>query len=152
MKAPASIRVALRPSRLITSWLAGIHGATLLPLWWSALPVWASLVVTIAVAVHGAWAIRRFGRLQSPHSVTGVALRPGVDCTLTTRNGAEFSGPVHPSTLVVGSLIVLALKISAKPLLQRTVIAPDMLAEEDFRQLRVGLKWGRPQASEGSQA
>jgi hypothetical protein len=152
LKAPASIRVALQPSRLITGWLAGLHGATLLPLWWSALPVWIGAALAIAVVLHGAWAIRRFGQLQSPRSVTGIDLRPGADCALTARNGTEFSGPVHPSTLVIGSLIVLAVEASAGHLLHRAVIVRDMLAEDDFRQLRVSLKWGQPQESDGSQA
>jgi hypothetical protein len=152
LKEPASIRVALRPSRLITGWLVGLHGATLVPLWWSALPVWAGAGLAIAIAIHGVWAIRRFGRLQSPRSVAGIALQPGAGCTLRARNGAEFSGPVDPSTLVIGSLVILSVKVSAGHPPCRAIVARDMLDEDDFRRLRVGLKWGGSQEPDGSQA
>jgi hypothetical protein len=152
VKESASIRVILRPSRLITAWLAGLHGATLVPLWWSALPVWAGAALAIAIAVHGAWAIRRFGQLQSPLSVTGIALQPGADCILAARSGAEFGGPVDPSTVVLGSLVILAVKESAGHSHRRAIVVRDMLAEDDFRRLRVGLKWSRVQEPDGSQA
>jgi hypothetical protein len=152
VKELASIRVVLGPSRLISGWLAGLHGATLVPLWWSALPVWAGAATTIAIAAHAAWAIRRFGRLRSPRSMTGIALRPGADCTLTARNGAEFSGPVDPSTVVLGSLVVLAVRGTAGHAARRAIVARDMLGADDFRRLRVGLKWGGNQEPGGSQA
>lgn len=152
MKEPASIRVVLGPSRLITGWLAGLHGATLLPLWWSGLAGWAVAALAIAIGAHGAWAIRRYGQLQSPRSVVGIALRPGIDCTVTARNGAIFSGPVDPSTLVIGSLVVLAVKASSGHPPVRAIVARDMLGEEDFRRFRVGLKSGGTQESGGSQA
>lgn len=122
-----------------------------MPLWWSALPVWAGAGLAIAIALHGAWAIRRFGRLQSPRSVAGIALRPGVDCTLTACDGAEFSGRVAPSTLVIGSLVVLGVKGPGGHTFHRAIVTRDMLAEDDFRRLRVGLKWGGFQESDGSQ-
>lgn len=152
MKESASVRVALRPSRLLTAGLAGLHGATLALLWWSALPVWAGAAMAIAIAAHGGWAIWRFGQLQSPRSVTGIALQPGADCTLSTRNGAEFTGPVDPSTVVLGSLVVLTVKGAAGHPACRAIVARDMLAGDDFRRLRVGLKWGGTQEPGGSQA
>jgi hypothetical protein len=123
----------------------------LVPLWWSGLPVWAGAVLVFGIAVHGAWAIRRFGQLRSPRSVAGIALQHGAQCTLTARNGAEFTGPVDPSTLVLGSLVVLAVKRSAGHPPHRAIVARDMLAEDDFRRLRVSLKWGGTQEPDGSQ-
>jgi hypothetical protein len=150
VKESTAIRVALGPSRLITAWLAGMHAATLVPLWWSAPPLWAGVAIAIVIATHGAWAIRRFGQLRSPRSVTTIALRSGGHCALAARNGTEFSGHVDASTVVLGSLVVLALKGAAGHPARRTLIARDMLNQDDFRRLRVGLKWGRPQDMGGS--
>jgi hypothetical protein len=148
----ASVRATLRPSRLITAWLAGLHGATLVSLFWSTLPVWAGAALAFAIAVHGAWAIRRFGQLRSPLSVTGIALQLGAGCALVARSGAKFSGPVDPSTVVLGSLVILAIRESAGRSPHRAIVAPDMLAEDDFRRLRVALKWGGFQESDGRPA
>lgn len=80
-----------------------------------------------------------------------IALQPGAPCTLTARNGAEFSGTVDSSTVIFGYLVVLAVKGAAGHPACRAIIARDMLAGDDFRRLRVGLKWGGTQESGGSQ-
>ena len=151
MKEPGSIRVVLRPSGLVAGWLAGIHAATLLPLWWAAPHAWAGAVLTLAVAVHGAWAVRRFGLLHSPRSVTAVELQSG-GCVLTHPDGSEFSGAVAASTLVMGPLVILAVADSAGGSIRHALIAGDMLAGDDFRRLRVALKWGTMQKPGHSQA
>ncbi len=84
--------------------------------------------------------------------MAGIALQPGAGCTLTARNGAEFSGPVDPSTLVIGSLVILSVKGSAGHPRSRAIVVRDMLDEDDFRRLRVGLKWGGSQEPDGSKA
>lgn len=140
----ATVRAALGPSRLVAVWLALLHAATLVPLWalcWLGLPVWTGTVLSMVIFAHGAWAIRRFARLKSPWSVVAMELRPGADCTLAFRRGGEVSGLVEPSTVVLGSLVVLAVKgVGLRT--RRAIVAPDMLAREEFRRLRVALKWG----------
>lgn len=147
---PATVRVDLHPSRLITFLLVGVHAATLIPLWWSAQPTWAGFAIAAAIFIHGVWAIRRFGLLRSARSVIGVALQPGGRCALRTGSGMEFSGNVDASTVVLGSLVVLAVRVGEGHLACRTIIAPDMIGKDDFRSLRIVLKWGRTQESSGS--
>jgi hypothetical protein len=151
VKESTAIRVTLGRSRLISAWMAGVHAATLLPLWWSAPPLWAGAAVATLIALHGAWAIRRFGLLCSPRSVTGIALHPGGRCALGARDGEEFAGHLAASTVVLGSIVVLAVKDRAGHAACRALIARDMLNEDDFRRLRVGLKWGGTQETGGSQ-
>lgn len=151
MKESASIRVVLDPSSVITRWLSGIHAATLLPLWWTAPHGWIGAALTLAVAAHGVWAVRRFGQLKSPRSVTAVELQSG-GCVLTYRDGRGCSGAVAASTVVMGPLVILAVADSAGRLTRHALIAGDMLAGDDFRRLRVALKWGAVQEPGRSQA
>ena len=83
--------------------------------------------------------------------MVGIALQRGADITLMARDGTEFSGQVDPSTVVIGSLVVLVVKGSAGYPHRRAIVARDMLAEDDFRRFRVGLKWGGSQGAGGSQ-
>jgi len=148
----ASIRVALAPSRLLTGWLIGAHAVSLVPPWWACLSAPAGAALAIAIVAHGAWSVWRAGRLRSPHSITGVELHAGAGCTLRARNGDRFDGTVAGSTVVVGSLVVLAVRASAGHATRHAIVVRDMLAGDDFRRLRVALKWGGSQAPGGSHA
>ena len=152
MKETDVVRVELRPSNLLTGWLAGLHAATLLPLWWSALPVWTGVAAVAIIAAHGTWTVLRYGRLQRPRSITGITLRIGQDCTLFSRDGREFIGTVEGSTLVLSILVVLAVKRTGAIQVRHVIIVPDMIALEDFRRLRVGLKWGGSQVPDSRHA
>lgn len=152
MKFSGAIRVDLVRSRLLAAVLAGAHLATLLPLWWAGLPEWAAAVLTLAILTHGGWAIRRYALLRSPHSVIAVTLQPAGDCRLTLRNGADLAGLVDPATVVLGPLVILAIRRGTIRPSVRALIARDMAPDEALRQLRVGLKWGGAQDSRAGHA
>ena len=149
MKESPALRIALRPSRLLGGGLAVVHGATLAPLWLSGLPVWSSVLLASAVLGHGFWAIRRFALLRTPDSIVGVALEPEAGCRLESRDGTGYSGRVDPATVVLGPLVVLAVRTSGRTR-RLALIAADMLAEEELRRLRVALRWGGLQESAGT--
>lgn len=152
MKDTAAVSIALGPSRLLAGGLIGVHAASLVPLWRMDLPAPAVAVLAIAIIVHGAWSVWRAGRLRSAHSITGIELHPGGGCALIARNGGRFDGVVSDSTVILGSLVVLAVKAVAGHATRRAVVVRDMLAVDDFRRLRVALKWGDAQTPGGSHA
>jgi hypothetical protein len=151
VKEYGALQLTPRPSGLIAAWLTGLHAATLVPLWWSALPLWPSAAIASAIAIHGMWAVRRFGQLRSPRSVIGITLQPDGRCAFATRAGAVVHGSVDVSTVVLGSVVMLAVKGSPGHPARRVIIARDMLAEDDFRRLRLALKWGGTQKSRDPQ-
>ena len=152
MKETVSLHVALVPSRLLTGWLIGLHAVSLVPLWWTDLPAPVGSALAIAIVAHGAWSVWRLGRLRSPHSINGIKLQAGAGCTLIARNGDRFDGAVSGSTAILGYLVVLAVKAAAGRATRHAIVVHDMLADDDFRRLRVALKWGGAQAPGGSHA
>ncbi|MBK9605533.1 MAG: hypothetical protein IPO58_03565 [Betaproteobacteria bacterium] len=152
MKETASMHVALAPSRLLTGWLIGLHAISLVPLWWADLPAPAPSVLAVAIVAHGAWSAWRAGRLRSPHSITRIELGADAGCTLIARNGVRFDGAVSGSTVILGFLVVLAVNADGGRATRRAIVVRDMLAVDDFRRLRVALKWGGAQAPGGSHA
>ncbi len=152
MKTSSALRVNLGPSRSLSCVLAGLHGATLLPLWWAGLPVWTGAILALAIIVHGGWSVRRHALLRSARSVTAVELGPAGNCTLIRRDGTEVAGAVDPGSLVVGALVILGVRRAGIRPALRALIVRDMLPEEEFRRLRVGLKWGGAQAPDAGHA
>ena len=152
MKASGAIRVDLFRSRWLVAVLAGAHVATLVPLVWAGLPIWATAPLALAVLAHGVWTIRRFALLHSARSVIAVTLHPDGDCALTLRNGADLTGRVDPATVVLGTVVILAVRRGSVRPGARALIAQDMVSDEDFRRLRVGLKWGAVQEVGASHA
>lgn len=150
MSHSGSLEVVLTPSRSLCIVLAGVHGATLLPLWWAGLPGWVGMLLALAIGVHCLWAVRRFALLRSAHSVTAIALRDAGGCALGLRSGEAISGSVDPAgTVVFGSLVILGVRRAAIRPGVRVLIAADMLPDELFRRLRIGLKWGGAQPDAG---
>ena len=152
MSTVTSLQLVLRPSRTLFVVLAGLHCATLLPLWSAGLPGLTGVAITLAIFAHGVWVVRRHALLRSPRAVTGLTLTAGGNCTLTLREGTRVTGAVDPATMVIGTLVILAVRRNTfRPATYVTIVA-DMLANDDFRRLRVGLKWGGAQRSDAGHA
>lgn len=147
-----TLELNLRPSRSLFVLIAGLHAATLLPLWWAGLPAWAGVAVVLVLAAHAVGVVRRCALLRSPRSVTALSLTAGGDCTLSLRDGNQVMGRIDPATMVLGSLVIVAVRHREFGLATYVPITADMLGDDDFRRLRVGLKWGGTQRSDAGQA
>jgi toxin CptA len=126
--------------------MLGVHvlaSGLLLPL---AFPFWAKLILSAAMAGSLALQLPRQGWRLLPGSVVALTVRRDQSAGLTSeirlRSGRRLSGPVLGATLVVPGLVVL--KVGGRaPGLPWTVTVPgDALDPEDFRSLRVMLRWG----------
>jgi len=144
-------RIALRRSRLFAVWLWLVHLATLAPLWLSGSPPFALGALTAVILMHGGWTTRRHALLADPGSIVAIALDDSHRVALFTRSGQSIHGEVAETTLVTGHLVVLAMRTGRYRTARYLVLLPDMLDADDFRQLRVRLKWTR-QAPVASQS
>ena len=81
-----------------------------------------------------------------------IALERGGHCVLTARDGTRTGGFVDSSTVVFGSIAILALRETPGGRLCRGLIVGDMLDADDFRTFRIALKWGGTQVSVGDAA
>lgn len=146
-----SLRINLRRSPLVTGFLIAAHALTLLPLWLADLAPPVLTAAVLAVVAHGGWSAWRFGWLGASRSVAALEAGRFRCCTIVLQNGERIAGAFHSSSVVTGSLVVIALRPDAAHgvrklrRLAHVIVAPDMLAEEEFRCLRVMLKWSPPQ-------
>lgn len=148
MTTSGALELKLRPSRSLFVAIAGLHLATLLPLLWSALPAWAGVAVVLILAAHGVWVVRRCALLRSRRAVTALSLTAGGDCSLALHDGSTVIGRIDPATVVLGWLVVVAVRHRKFGPASYVPITSDMLGNDDFRRLRVGLKWSVTQRSD----
>ena len=151
MSQPSIAQLALSPCPRFGWALIALHALTLAPLWLSASSDAMSateLLLSTLVLAHGIWVAWRFAWLRSRRSVCAVHLGPSQACSFIRVDRSRVDGTIHSSTIVTGSLVVIAMRPQSSHgllpgrFLEHLVIAPDMLDDDPFRLLRIVLKWG----------
>jgi len=132
--------IALRPSRVLAVVLIFAHGLTaavvvftVLPMGWMMPTIMAVLLTSLTLGLHGAM-LRRFDAI--------VVVKFSEDGTLSTQNkrGHWVECDTLSSTYVSKLLIVLNLRLENGKIRHMTIL-PDAIDPEDFRALRVWLRW-----------
>jgi toxin CptA len=141
------VRAEVRPSRLIAATLTVIHvlaGLAVLPLH---VPVIVKLALIIATCVSFAHGIWRHALLGSRSAVIALEMRDRETVKALTRDGRWHEGRVLGTTYLSGRLALLNLRLRNKRLARHVVLVPDNIDPEEFRQLRVMLRWGGAKAN-----
>lgn len=120
--------------------LATAHIIAIAPLIPLDLPVWARLMLGLAV-LYSMWRCLRNTQFLAPPSGTSLTLE-GDEAVLLKSGGQPFAGRVLPSSAVSPFLIVLNIAPKGVRRARSVIILPDSLDAESFRQLRVQLRWG----------
>jgi len=132
MKAVAPLSVSIKPSRRLLLIQLAAHlvaaGAVLA----ANLPPWLAAILLILI---GASLARRRG--MSP--VATLVLRGDGRLETVGADGTATEAIVHPHTLVLSFLVVLLYRQRGR--LRSLTVLGDSLAAEDFRQLRLWLRW-----------
>lgn len=94
------------------------------------------------VLLGSAWhTLRRDGFRVSQHSLIGLRLDEDCHCEFQTRTGEWHDAALLGSSFVSPNLTVLNLKPVNGRLVKHLAVLPDAVSAEDFRRLRVWLKW-----------
>jgi hypothetical protein len=128
----------------------GIHVLAAAVLGW-VLPRWPGLAAATLVIVLGTFAVRRATLLQDSASPSELLLKRDGELSLRLRDGSEIDCVPAERRYVNRWLVVL--ELARVPVTHRTIlVAGDMLAPSEFRQLRLWALWralppARPAAS-----
>lgn len=128
------IHVELRRSRRLTILLILVHALAAGCLWvlpWPALP---RCLLLLAVAVS-AWLTRR------PPPVAGLRLTDNGDLLLLSAVGDALSVSIASGTVVFSQLVVLRVRKNEQRRPMTLVLLPDSMSAEQFRVLRLWLRW-----------
>jgi hypothetical protein len=144
MHPPPRLRLEPRPSRIACACIVLACAATTALIVLLPLPLWVAGsggLVAAAVAAHG---FRRCAGRGVP-----ALLHVGIDrrITVTGRDGRSRDGAVCADSYVSAHLTVIVWRGDDARWWQPArsiLIVPDTLAADDFRRLRVVLRYGRP--------
>jgi len=127
----------------LTGALAAIHGLAVFVALTASWKLIFGLSATLVLLVHGAWVIRRYALVRSRSSIVSVRMTGEDDCELELRDAERIRGRVDPSSFVLPRLIVLRIVERGRRRLHSVVVMADAVREEDFRRLRMRLRWSR---------
>lgn len=141
------LAIRLKPSPRLAILLILAHVAAIGLLWPLALPEWVKASASVLLALSLVLYLRRYALLRSPRSIVRMEVKDDMIFTLETRSGARFDCALLESSFVAPWLTVLELKpVKPGSMWQRfasysITILPDGINAEEFRQLRVLLRW-----------
>lgn len=137
----ASLFVHLRPSKQLTVIISFSHFVAAC-LWWQlTLPVSIMLLGFSVLAVSLIFYLRHYALLKSARAVVAFELTEALECILETQCGKHIICTVSGSTFVAPYLVVLNVSSFGEFFARSIVILADTADAEEFRQLRVLLRW-----------
>lgn len=106
---------------------------------------WILLAFIVLVTIYE---IAKNALLSLPWSYVGLSIDSKNQLQLLRKDGTRFDALVLPSTTVTAFLTVLNGQVKSPTLLEKIItmhvlILPDTLNAEDYRQLRVWLRWAK---------
>lgn len=138
---PPTLELRLKPSKRLAAALAAVHLACAVLLWPLLLAFWLKLALAWGLGASLIWRLRRDALLVTRSSILALIVREDCSCTIGRLDGEWEHGVLLGSSFVSPSLVILNLKPEARMRLRHVVLLSDSLDREDFRRLRVLLKW-----------
>ena len=137
------LTIAVGPSRFLSAALLSVHAcaaAVLMPL---ELPFGAKAVCLAAIAVSLLHSTLRYGLLRTTRSIVALELSDDGRTVVHLREGRTLACTISGTSYVSAALTVLNLRPEGRRTRCHAVLVPDNVQAEDFRRLRVLLKWGK---------
>lgn len=144
------LQINFKPSPVFTLMIFALGlGATTIILMLPALQAQIKLLLLLVIVATAAYHICHNGLQLLPWSCIALNINSRNQLQILHRNGRLVSVEVCHNTVVTPYLSVINCKIHDVNLFmrllgKRVLILPDMLSAEDYRQLRVWLRWGKP--------
>ena len=140
------LQATLLPSRLLAALLTAMHLLALLPLLLAPLDTALRLALSLALVFSLLYYGYRYG-LRQVGAVDGLHLAADGTFSVHLLQGDWQPAEVRGSSFVQPWLTVLHLGLAGRRGGLALVLLPDMLPREDFRRLRVWLRWGRKEVN-----
>lgn len=104
---------------------------------------WLEAIAIAALVASLVFNVRQSALLRTADAVIGLEIASDDKFSIQTQRGGWIECEVLGSTYVISFLTILNLKRTDSGRITRAVILPDSLDAEDFRKLRVWLRWKR---------
>ena len=132
MKPVAPLSVSIKPSRRLLVIQSAAHVLAIAAVLASTVPPWLAVVLLL-------WVGASLARLRRILPAGSLVLHGDGRLEPVGADGTPSEALVHPHTLVLSFLVVLLYRQQGR--LRSLTLLADSLAPEDFRQLRLWLRW-----------
>jgi hypothetical protein len=137
-------KLALRPSYRLAALLTAAHGVAGGLLAVVGLPAAITSLLALAVALSFLATVRRTALLISRDAVVALEWTADGGLSFQTRDGTWRAARLLPDSFVTPPLTVLCLATSESGArVRHVVLLPDSAGREEYRRLRVRLRWDR---------
>lgn len=143
--------IHLQPSHRLVTILSLAHLITAGFLWPLELPMEVKAAIIVLLIISLFYYLRKDALLSANNAVIALQLKEDMCCIVTTRSGQLIVCRILGSTFVAPYLTVMNLQPDGKFFMRSVVILPDNIKEEEFRRLRVWLRWKWKQDQETGQ-
>ncbi len=137
----SDLRIRLQHSYYLAGLLSFAHAAAGLVLWPLALPLDMKAAIIVLLIVSLIYYLRKDALLTAHDAVVALTLMEEMSCILTARSGQSMICSLSDSTFVTPYLTVINLQPNEWFLMRSVVILPDSIDAEEFRRLRIWLRW-----------
>jgi len=143
MRRPSPVHVVLSPSRIAGAGIGVLAAATIALT--IVLPVQPlhQMAMIVAVVAWAAWAFQVDALHRGRFAVTEVRLAPDLMLLVCMGDGRLVAGQVRASTYTGAWVTTIVWRPDGRRWARALLVLPDMLPAEDFRRLRVMLRYAR---------
>jgi hypothetical protein len=143
MRMPPSVHVVFKPSRIAGAGLGVLAAATIALTMAMPLEPWLQAVLVAAVATWAGGSFHVAALQRGRHAVTEIRVAPDLMLVACMGDGHLVAGYVRAATYVGAWITTIVWRPDGRRISRTIVVLPDMLPAEDFRRLRVMLRYAR---------
>lgn len=142
------LHIRIEPSRFLAGLLILVHALAAALLYPLALPEMLKLALAAAIAVSGVHSVMKTALLKWRNAIVALEI-DNEGMALRERNAEQWRPcRVLGTTFVSSYLTVLNLRLLKGGAVRHVVMLPDNVDQDDFRRLRVRLRWSKPAIAE----
>jgi hypothetical protein len=146
------IRACLEPSRPLAAALLLIHAVAIGAIVPLELPLAIKVALALAVAASLVHSIRRHALLRAKKSVLAIEVRDQHTAAIQSRNRVWCDARILGTSYVSAQLTVLNLRVAGERLTRHVLLTRGNIDEQQFRRIRVLLRWLRATRPESKAA
>jgi hypothetical protein len=143
MPPPPSVHVVFKPSRIVGAGLGVLAVATIALTLAMPLEPWLQAVLVVGVVAWAANTLHVAALHRGRHAVTEIRVAPDLTLVACMGDGQLVAGYVRAATHVGAWITTIVWRPDRRRVSRTIIVLPDMLPADDFRRLRVMLRYAR---------
>ena len=135
------LRFSIEPSTSLAVALCAAHFAAAGAVWLVPAPAWGKAMLIITIAWSLIFYLARCAALHAPDAIVALEIKEQGGISFQMRRGEWLDCELHGSSFISPHLMIVNLRPRGRRLARYVILVPDNVDAEDFRRLRMWLRW-----------